>query len=58
MPIAEEITIQKEKKLKEKNDGPYQNVSESDSQGSDGDAEKPAGAPKDKKALKKDVKEQ
>lgn len=60
MPIAEEITIQKEKKLKEKNEGPYQNVSESEeSEGSEGDAaDKPAGAPKDKKALKKDVKDQ
>jgi hypothetical protein len=59
MPIAEEITIQKEKKLKEKNDGPYQKVSESEeSAESDGDVDKPAGAPKDKKTLKKDVKDQ
>jgi len=31
MPIAEEIIVKKEKKLKEKSEGPYQNVSDSDS---------------------------
>ena len=56
-PIAEEITIAKEKKKREKAVGPYQAVSEdSDEQSADDDVEKAAGGPKDKKALKKEVK--
>lgn len=57
MPIAEEITIQKEKKKKEKAVGPYQDVSGSDSV-EEITAEDATKESKDKKALKKEVKEQ